>query len=99
MTAQHVQHDFPDLFILDGDNCEIGLESTVLQIKENNEIFIYRRGGITEEMIKNALESENIAFKITTKHISSSSIEKAQISPGTNITHYAPNNCRSVFLI
>ncbi|OFZ15935.1 MAG: threonylcarbamoyl-AMP synthase [Bdellovibrionales bacterium RBG_16_40_8] len=52
-TAEHVHAEFDDnIFVLDGGPCEVGVESTVVGFNtEFNEIYIYRPGAITYEML------------------------------------------------
>ncbi len=42
--AKHVAADFPDIYIVDGGKCEIGLESTVVTFDENDEVVLLRPG-------------------------------------------------------
>lgn len=67
-------------YILDGGNCEIGLESSIVGV-EDNQICVYRLGGLSVEQIKNVVG--NVILKINT-----SSNPK---SPGQLKSHYAPN--------
>lgn len=64
--------------ILDGGMLDIGIESTVLKV-ENDQIFILRAGFITSEMIKE---------QIGISPISNISVEHH--SPGTRFAHYKP---------
>lgn len=66
-------------YILDGGPCQIGLESTIVGIEDNN-ICIYRLGGLAIE------EIEKVIGKVELK-INSSSNPKA---PGQLESHYAP---------
>jgi L-threonylcarbamoyladenylate synthase len=75
-TAEDVQELFPNLLILNGGICEIGVESTILYIK-NHEYSILRPGPITEEDLK--------PFLANYKKISS----PIKVS-GTCKTHYQP---------
>ena len=43
-TAGHVRNNFPDVHLIDGGKCEIGLESTVVTFDENDEAIILREG-------------------------------------------------------
>jgi L-threonylcarbamoyladenylate synthase len=60
--AEHVRAEFPNsgLLVIDGGECEIGLESTVVSVVKNasgdDEVRILRPGAITEEMINEALK-------------------------------------------
>lgn len=81
-TAQHVQDQLGEKipYILDGGACKIGLESTIVGI-ENEEIIIYRKGGLEVEKI------EQIVGPVKMKTSSSSN----PAAPGMLISHYAPN--------
>jgi L-threonylcarbamoyladenylate synthase len=66
-------------YILDGGNCEVGIESTVLGF-EKGKPTIYRFGGLSQEKI------EAIIGKVESKTQSTSNPK----SPGQLISHYAP---------
>lgn len=80
-SPEHVQKQLGERipYIVDGGNCEIGLESTIVGM-EGDQIIIYRKGGLTVE------EIEKIVGKVHVQAISSS---KPQ-APGMVQTHYAP---------
>lgn len=80
-NAEHVKKQLGNKidYILDGGDCKIGLESTILGIEEEA-ICIYRLGGLTIEDI------ENQVGKVELK-INNSSNPKA---PGQLKSHYAP---------
>jgi L-threonylcarbamoyladenylate synthase len=88
--AEHVRNEFPgvDLIVLDGGPSEVGVESTVLtlerigSIDEYNLVRILRPGGITTEMLQNALKKW--PQKITIEHRAS------EESPGHLKHHYMP---------
>lgn len=86
-TAAHVERDFPNLKILDGGPCDIGIESTVLKIQpgENNivSLSILRKGVITQSAITVALKGSTTKFQWVTD------IEKKH-SPGHMKHHYMP---------
>lgn len=66
-------------YILDGGNCEVGIESTIVGI-ENRIVYVYRLGGLTIEQI------EKVIGKVELKIISSDN----PTSPGQLQSHYAP---------
>ncbi len=66
------------IFVIKGKS-KLGLESTVIQIK-NNIIYILRPGSITDEEIKKAFK--NIKIK---------KIFNSKLSPGNQKKHYSPN--------
>ena len=86
--ATHVADQLHDKvsYILDGGETNIGIESTIVGI-ENDEVIIYRLGGISVEDI------ENVIGKTTLK-INKSSNPSA---PGMLLSHYAPR--KPLFLL
>ena len=81
-SAQHVLADFPeadDLMVLDGGACEIGIESTVLEMTGPIP-RVLRPGAITVERLRKVLGDVE-APQITTQ----------LPSPGTTLRHYAPH--------
>lgn len=80
-TADHVQKQLGSRisYILDGGSCEVGLESTIVG-EENNEIIIYRLGGLSVDAIERIVGSVSI-------QLNQSSNPKA---PGQLKSHYAP---------
>lgn len=98
-SAKHVQTEFQkeDIYILEGADCEIGIESTVLLVKENPhnaELSILRAGHILQSEIEEYLELEELHFEFLTK------VDKKE-SPGHLKHHYMPdiplvivNSCR-----
>jgi L-threonylcarbamoyladenylate synthase len=81
-TAQHVADDFgaagETLLILDGGDCEIGLESTVLDLTAPS-ATILRPGSVT------ALELRDVIGDVA-----SPAVAGQAASPGTAPRHYAP---------
>ncbi len=80
---QHVMDDLGEDFpVVDGGECEIGIESTVVDLT-SEEPTILRPGKISAEELSDAISKE----------IVSDSIQKSQTrkSPGTRHTHYKPN--------
>src|SRR5687768_13200206 len=54
-TAQHVRDEFgPNLMVLDGGACEVGLESTIVDLSRGRAVLL-RPGGITREAIERVL--------------------------------------------
>lgn len=82
-TAAHVRQEFSDtnLYIIDGGACEIGLESTVVALSEN-EVRILRPGAVTKENIEAALERWSHSVSVVRA-------ESAE-SPGHLKHHYMP---------
>lgn len=73
-------------YILDGGLVDIGLESTVIKVEENN-INILRPGKITKEQLEKVAEQVKIDKNVLGK------VEKDEVvaSPGMKYKHYAPN--------
>lgn len=80
-TAQHVKDQLNGKidYILDGGNCDVGIESTIVGFADNR-ITILRQGGISKE------EIEEIVGEVYSNQISSS----APLAPGMLLSHYAP---------
>jgi L-threonylcarbamoyladenylate synthase len=66
--------------ILDGGNCEVGVESTIVQVDEENNATVLRMGGLTVEEIEKAIGKVEV-------NVASSSKPSA---PGMLLSHYAP---------
>ncbi len=79
--AQHVQNQIGDKipYILDGGNCEQGIESTIIGFK-NDEVIVYRLGAVTIEEIE----------KITPKISIYLREENNPNAPGMLLKHYSP---------
>jgi L-threonylcarbamoyladenylate synthase len=86
--AEHVQTEFPNdgLLVLDGGECEVGVESTVVSFGEsatfNTEVQILRPGGVTKEMLEEALT--RWSNPVTVRRLAS------EASPGHLKHHYMP---------
>lgn len=80
-SAQHVATQLGGKipYILDGGNCQVGIESTIIGF-ENEDVIIYRLGGLSVEAI------EQVVGKVTVKTHSSSNPN----APGRLESHYAP---------
>lgn len=85
--AEHVEKEFfNQVFVLKDDSKktgEVGIESTVLLIRENSDISILRRGGVLKSDIEQALNAKKIIFKWT------ETLDKKE-SPGHMRHHYMP---------
>lgn len=74
-------------YIIDDGDCEIGLESTVIKVIQN-EIVILRPGKITKEDLLTVCENVTID-----KHILNNSEDLGKVlSPGMKYRHYAPTS-------
>jgi L-threonylcarbamoyladenylate synthase len=86
--ADHVRKGFEkeELFILDGGQSEVGLESTVVELSREGEkaiVTILRPGAITEILLSEALTERGEPFEIRKK--------SSLASPGNVEHHYMPN--------
>ncbi len=81
--AIHVKEDLNKKIplILDGGECEIGLESTVLDLTKKVPVIL-RPGKITKEEIESVLHKKVLIAKKFSKKVS---------SPGVKYKHYSPN--------
>lgn len=88
-TAQDVYDDMNGKIplIIDGGDCEAGVESTVISILEKTPIIL-RPGVITKEDIEKVLNKEILIAKAITEDINAN--EKV-LSPGMKYKHYSPN--------
>lgn len=80
-SAQHVKQQLGDMipYILDGGECMVGLESTIVGV-EDDELVVYRLGGLTLESI------ESHIGKLTIRLNQSGN----PLAPGQLKSHYAP---------
>ncbi len=82
-TAKHVQQNLDGKipYILDGGDCGVGVESTIVGFNERNELVLYRLGG---------LSIEEIEYAAGKKLISQLSHLQPE-TPGQMLSHYATN--------
>ena len=86
--AQHVIHDMDGKIdcIIDGGNCDVGVESTIVDASGDIPVLL-RPGGITYDMLKKVVPET-----VIDKHILESVGENEQPKcPGMKYKHYAPN--------
>ena len=79
--------------LLDEEPTQLGVESTILKI-DNNNLIIVRPGVITKDNIMNCLSDKN-EFKDI--NISIAEIHEQVEHPGSNISHYAPDKKTMLF--
>lgn len=85
--AAHVEKEFDDqIAVVDGGDCEVGLESTVIDAHKDKDrwvIRILRPGGVSRQEIQEELSKSGFSF----------SIERAEstASPGHLKAHYQPS--------
>ena len=80
-SAGHVQSGLGAKisYILDGGECGIGLESTIVKIEENGKIRILRQGGISQEELQLFVSLELDVLE-----------SSETVVPGSMLSHYAP---------
>ncbi len=80
--AKHVEDQLGQKvpYILDGGNCDFGLESTIVGLTEDGQIRVFRKGGISIEDI------EGIVGPVLVNDVSTSNPK----APGMLKSHYAP---------
>lgn len=85
--ASHVKFDLDGKIdmIIDGGACEVGLESTVIDVTQNIPIIL-RPGAITKEMIESVIGEVNIDKAI----IGKPDTNLKPKSPGMKYKHYSP---------
>jgi L-threonylcarbamoyladenylate synthase len=82
--AQHVLQEFNhEVFVLDGGDCEIGIESTVMAIASPHEALIYRPGHYTKEFLETLVKT--LPQNITVRYAES------PVAPGQLMHHYMPS--------
>lgn len=86
-TAAHVFEDMDGRIdmIIDGGECDIGLESTIVKI-ERDYLTLLRPGGITVEMLETVCPVK--IDKVVTEKLSAN---ERPIAPGMKYRHYAPD--------
>ena len=87
-TAAHVLEDMAGRIplILDGGPCQVGLESTVLDLTRGDPTIL-RPGGVTKEMIQEVLGRE---VKVAGSVLRPLKPDEKALSPGMRYKHYAP---------
>lgn len=86
--AAHVAEDMDGRvdMILDGGDCEIGLESTIVKVDEDGGLTLLRPGGITPDALSMVCESVRVADAVTRQLAEN----ERPLSPGMKYRHYAP---------
>ena len=87
-TAAHVLEDMNSKIplIIDGGMCDVGLESTVLDLCHGDPIIL-RPGGITREMIASVLQCDVSVAGSVLRPLREN---ETALSPGMRYRHYAP---------
>ena len=87
-TSSHVLEDLNGKIplILDGGMCDVGLESTVLDLCHGQPVIL-RPGGITKEMLEKVLKEEVALAGSILRPLRK---DETALSPGMRYKHYAP---------
>ena len=90
-TAAHVFEDMQGKIplILDGGACDVGLESTVLDLCHGRPVIL-RPGGVTKEMLESVL---GIEVALAGSILRPLKEDEVALSPGMRYRHYAPKGC------
>ncbi len=82
-TAQHVLDNLNGKipFILNGEKSTVGVESTIVGVNENNDVVIYRLGGISKEYIEKEINEQALILNHNDKPTTSGQLK----------SHYATN--------
>jgi L-threonylcarbamoyladenylate synthase len=87
-NAQMIEADFGDKIdgVVDGGNSNIGLESSIIDCRKEDQIIILRPGFIGKKEIQEVLNKHGINLKI----IDFEKKPSQQATPGAKYQHYAP---------
>lgn len=87
-TAAHVLADLDGRIdaVLDGGTTEVGLESTVAEVVDD-QIVLYRPGGVTIEMLEMVVGEDHVRLYEPPDTVAK---PESLPSPGVGIRHYAP---------
>ncbi|MDD9798456.1 MAG: L-threonylcarbamoyladenylate synthase [Alphaproteobacteria bacterium] len=96
VTAEHVAATLPDIMILDGGQCALGLESTIIGCLDDRPILL-RKGAIARQTIELAIGLP-LAYLPDTEEAKATQNNKdthdkegaARLAPGRLAQHYAP---------
>ena len=86
-TAKHVYDDMNGKIpmILDGGECDVGVESTVISITDDS-IVLLRPGAVTTEMLSSVCKNVTVANAVKEELKQG----ETALSPGMKYKHYAP---------
>lgn len=87
-TAQHVYADLSSKipFIIDGGRCDVGLESTILDVSGASPVLL-RPGGVTREQIEETIGPITLDPSLEAKEMGSLKPK----APGMKYKHYSPH--------
>lgn len=95
--SSHVRSNFTedDLYILEGDKCKYGLESTIIDLSSDTPVLL-RYGFITPEYISSVLSKTVLIHKsLSSDHSLKDQFASADdtiIAPGMSYKHYSPRS-------
>ena len=81
-SPEDVRKTLPDVDVLDGGICPVGVESTIIGCLGEMPVYL-RAGGITRAAIEECLD-------MPLAHVPSTKGDKARLAPGQLLRHYAP---------
>lgn len=79
--VEHVRSAFKDLFVLDGGECQVGIESTIVQVTKD-EVKILRPGMIKKSDVESLLKNADYKIPVV--------FSESEIAPGSLAHHYMP---------
>lgn len=85
-NAAHVREAFPDLLVLDGGACEIGIESTIVDCSRGSPVLL-RPGMLSQSQLSAACGVQVLS---PASNLAVPGPETSPASPGTLASHYAP---------
>ena len=87
--AEHVIKDMSGRIdaIIDGGECDIGLESTIVKIIDEDKLVLLRPGAITADALSCVCENVEISPAV----VNALKKDERPLSPGMKYRHYAPN--------
>lgn len=85
-TAAHVREAFPDLLVLDGGACDIGIESTIVDCSRGSPVLL-RPGMLSQSRLSVTCGLQVLS---ASPHLADPGPETSPASPGTLASHYAP---------
>ncbi len=87
--AEHMMTDMNGRIsaVIDGGDCKVGLESTVISFENENTVRILRPGGVTREMLLECAENVIVDPAILSEIAEGEAVR----SPGMKYKHYSPS--------
>ena len=90
------------VYVVDGGQCSFGIESTVAKLDVSDgadgivkkRILVLRRGGVSEEALRKALEEEGLLGEVSVEAVGKNHFKEESENleaPGQFLRHYSPN--------